>query len=88
MRLAEHRSHELIPLCHAGALLWHVVPTIVVLGTHILLRVVLKPVADLFRDTGVSGQRLERPPQIAVGRIRESPRGHAGARRNCRGWHG
>ena len=68
--LRQHAAHEGIPLFHAGAFLWHVVPTIVVLGTDILQRVILKAVTNLLRYAGLAGQRLESPPQVPIRRIR------------------
>lgn len=64
----KHGADELVPLRHAGALLRHVVPMIVVLGAHILQRMVLEAVADLLGNAGFAGQGLERPPEVAVRR--------------------
>ena len=60
--LASMASDELVPLRHAGALPRHVVPMIVVLGAHILQRMVLEVVAGLLGNAGFAGQGLERPP--------------------------
>src|SRR4051794_10793583 len=59
--LGEQISYEFIPFQHSLALLWHVVPSVVALRTHILKRVVLKAVANFLRHTGLSSERLPRP---------------------------
>ena len=47
--LPQQGSDELVPLLHPGALLGHVGPAVVVLGTHVLQGVILDAVADFLR---------------------------------------
>ena len=70
----EHGTDELFLRRHAGALLRHIVPAVIVLRSDILQRVVLQAVADFLRDPGLASQGHERPAKVAVRRVGDHAR--------------
>src|SRR3546814_19978401 len=63
---SKHSANEFVPLGHTGSLFRHIVPTIVVLRTHILQCVILDAIADFLRTTRLSCQRLPSSAKVAV----------------------
>lgn len=59
-------THVLVPLCHSGALLGHVMPAIKVLGVNVLERMILRTISNFFGHTGLAGQRFEGSSEVRV----------------------
>lgn len=75
-------THVLVPLCHSGALLGHVMPAIIVLGVNVLERMILQTISNFFGHIGLAGQRFEGSSEVPVSCIGESRHDLAAAKRS------
>ena len=70
--LTQQHPGELVPFCHGGTFLRHIVPPIVALGTDVLQLVALQTVSDFLGQAGLASQRLAER-MVAAGDSTELP---------------